>query len=136
MRRRRSRGTAERATAPQQRYDGNLMAETGGTLSAQNVADVAAENAPSPYWIHDDDQVAAWISAHSTAEIGKLSTADKLRAIRTLQEGWVSAQDLAARICSRAPERTSRSKGATGSLGVIYGSGGRGENRSSEVAPF
>jgi hypothetical protein len=97
-----------RTTTPRQGYAGNLMAETGGTLSAQNVADVAAENAPSPYWIHDDDQVAAWISAHSTAEIGKLSTADKLRAIRTLQGGWVSAQDLAAieRICSSVRSRT------------------------------
>ena len=97
-----------RTTTPQQGYAGNLMAETDGTLSAQNVADVAGENAPSPYWIHDDDQVSAWISAHSTAEIGKLSTAEKLCAIRTLQEGWVSAQDLAAieRICSSVRSRT------------------------------
>jgi hypothetical protein len=91
-----------RTTVAQPGYAANLMAEEGGRLSTQNVADVATENEPSPYWIHDDDQVAAWVSGHSRAEIGKLSAADKVQMIRTLQGGWVSAPDLAAmgRICA------------------------------------
>ncbi|HXU81419.1 MAG TPA: hypothetical protein VN914_08475, partial [Polyangia bacterium] len=48
-------------------YAGNLMAEVGGVLASKNLADLAAENAPSPYWINDDDQVAAWVSTHSVS---------------------------------------------------------------------
>jgi hypothetical protein len=93
-----------RTSSAEPGYAGNLMADSGGTLNMQNVADVAAENEPSPCWIHDDDQVAAWVSAHSTVDIGKLSTNDKLQMIRTLQGGWVSARDMAAigRICASA----------------------------------
>ena len=62
-------------------YEGNLMAEQGGTLAGKNIADLAKENEPSPYWINDDDQVRDWVNAHSLAEIGRLSTTNKLRAI-------------------------------------------------------
>jgi hypothetical protein len=85
-----------RTTVAQPGYEGNLMAETNGTVGRQNVADIAAENEPSSCWIHDDDQVASWIRSHSAAEIGKLSTADKLRSVHVLQGGWISAEDMVA----------------------------------------
>jgi len=52
--------------------------------------------------INDDDQVRDWVAAHSLSDIAALSTADKLRAIWTLQGGWISGDDLAAmgKICS------------------------------------
>jgi hypothetical protein len=80
------RGTfgGRRETPPDHGYEGNLMGVTNGVLQQQNVADVAAENEPSPYWLNDDDQVRDWVNAHSSAEIGQLSTADKLRAIWVL----------------------------------------------------
>jgi hypothetical protein len=72
------------------------MAETGGILSSQNAADVATETAPSPYWINDDDQVRAWIVSHSRADIARLSTRNKINAMKTLQSGWVSEDDVEA----------------------------------------
>ena len=82
-------------------YRTNLMAVVGGALEKQNVADLASENAPSPYWINDDDQVRDWINAHSTIEIGMLSTTNKLKMIHTLMGGWISDEDVDAmgRIC-------------------------------------
>jgi hypothetical protein len=53
-------------------------------------------------WNKDDDQVRDWVNAHSLAEIGRLSTKNKLRAIQTLMSGWISDDDVASisRICS------------------------------------
>ena len=78
------------------------MASPGGTLDARNVVDIGVQKEQSKLaFIQDDDQVADWVSAHTTADIANLSTADKLRALQTLQGGFISAQDLAAigRIC-------------------------------------
>jgi hypothetical protein len=82
-------------------YQGNLMGESWGALSSQNVADLSSENQPSPYWINDDDQVHDWIMAHSLAEIDALSAANKIAAIKTLMGGWISDQDMTAigKIC-------------------------------------
>jgi hypothetical protein len=83
-------------------YEHNLMGEQDGALGAQNVSDIASESEPSPLWIHDDDQVRDWVSAHTLAEIGGLSVHDKLTAIATLQGGWISDDDLEAmrRVCA------------------------------------
>jgi hypothetical protein len=53
-------------------------------------------------WIKDDDQVRNWVNAHSLAEIGSLSTNNKLIAIQTLMSGWISDDDVASisRICT------------------------------------
>ena len=82
-------------------YAGNLMGETNGVLQSKNLIDLAEENEPSQYWINDDDQVRDWVNEHSLADIGRLSTPDKLRAIWTLQGGWISDDDVAAmgKIC-------------------------------------
>jgi hypothetical protein len=97
-----------RTTAVEPGYRGNLMAEDNGALESKNVADVARENEPSPYWINDDDQVRAWVNAHPLTDIGKLSTTNKLKAIRTLMGGWISDDDVTAiaRICSSVTSRT------------------------------
>jgi hypothetical protein len=91
-----------RVTSAKPGYAKNLMAVADGDLERQNVEDVAAENEPSALWTNDDDEVRAWVSAHSLAEIGRISTADKLRAIWVLQRGWISDDDMSAmaRICS------------------------------------
>jgi hypothetical protein len=83
-------------------YQGNLMAVDQGKLESKNVADLATENEPSPWWLNDDDQVRAWVNAHSTGDIGRLSTASKLKAIKTLMGGWISDDDVDAmgKICS------------------------------------
>jgi Domain of unknown function (DUF4157) len=89
-------------------YAGNVMAQTGGVLESKNVRDIAEENEPSPYWINDDDQVRDWVNAHSLSDVGRLSTPNKLRAIRTLMGGWISDEDVAAivRICRSVTTRT------------------------------
>ncbi len=96
-----------RVTGPQPGYANNLMAESGGDLERKNVEDVAAENEPSAWLTDDDDEVRAWVNAHSLAEIGRISTADKLRAIWVLQRGWISDDDMNAmgRICSSVKSR-------------------------------
>jgi hypothetical protein len=83
-------------------YEGNVMAAVGGTVQSKNVADLSQEDQPSPYWVNDDDQVRDWVNAHSAPDIGRLSTANKLRAIQTLMGGWISDDDVAAisRICA------------------------------------
>jgi hypothetical protein len=92
---------ATRSTAPEPGYAGNLMAAHGGALWSKNIADVAVENEPSPYWINDDDYVADWINTHGRADVANLSTRDKLTAMRTLLGGWVSVADVTAieRVC-------------------------------------
>jgi hypothetical protein len=82
-------------------YEGNLMGADEGKTAKQNVIDLRAENEPSPYWMNDDDQIRDWVSAHSTAEISKLSPEIKIRAIKTLMSGWISDDDLIAmeKIC-------------------------------------
>ena len=83
-------------------YQANLMAISGGVLESRNVGDLALENQPSPYWVSDDDQVRDWVNHHNLAEIGLLSSANKIAMIKTLMGGWISEADVAAmiRICS------------------------------------
>ena len=40
----------------------------------------------------------AWVNAHSTIEINKLSTLNKLKMIHALMGGWISGDDM-GRIC-------------------------------------
>ena len=54
-----------RTNTIQSGYDGNIMGVHQGSLSSQNLADLASENEPSPYWINDDDQVRNWINISS-----------------------------------------------------------------------
>jgi hypothetical protein len=91
-----------RTNTVQPGYAGNLMAQTGGALCIKNVADVATENEPSPYWINDDDQVASWVNTHPLLDVGRLSTVHKIKAITVLMGGWVSPQDMVAicKLCS------------------------------------
>jgi len=91
----------QRTNTVQPGYDTNLMAVVNGTLESKNVADIIAENEPSAYWTNDDDYVVSWINTHSAAEIARLSTPEKLRAIWILQGGWISGADLQAmgKIC-------------------------------------
>jgi hypothetical protein len=91
-----------RHTVASQGYQANLMAVSGGVLEKQNVGDLASENAPSPYWINDDDQVRDWINEHSSIEINLLSTTNKVKMFHPLASGWISDDDVDAmlRICS------------------------------------
>jgi hypothetical protein len=91
----------DRKSTADEGYDGNLMAADQGTIGKQNVVDLRSENEPSPYWLNDDDAIRDWVSAHSRAEISKLSAAIKLRAIKTLMGGWISDDDVKAmeKIC-------------------------------------
>lgn len=75
-------------------YDGNIMAADQGKLESKNVRDIAAENNPSSWWRNDDDSVRDWINSHGSADIARLSTDAKLRAIRTLMGGWISDDDM------------------------------------------
>lgn len=83
-------------------YQANLMAIDQGVLEKQNVADLASENAPSPYWFNDDEQVRDWINEHSAIEINMLSTKNKVKMFDPLMSGWISDEDVDAmvRICS------------------------------------
>lgn len=91
-----------RTTTVDPRYQTNLMAVSGGVLEAQNVGDLASENEPSPYWVNADDQVRDWVNHHSIAEVGMLSTSNKLKMMRTVMGGWISDDDIAVilRICN------------------------------------
>lgn len=97
-----------RTTTVQPGYKGNIMAVGGGALEGKNVADVAEENEPSPYWINDDDQIRDWVNGHSPSDIGSLSITSKLKAIKVLMGGWISDDDVAAiaRICSGVTSST------------------------------
>lgn len=88
-------------------YANNIMAVAGGVLTSQNLADLAAENEPSPYWVNDDHQVSAWVSSHSFADVARLTTRSKLAALRTLLGGWLSEDDIAAirKICGSVQSR-------------------------------
>jgi hypothetical protein len=96
-----------RSTTAHPGYQMNLMAEQPGRLESKNVADLATENEPSSWGINDDVQVRDWVTAHTTAEVGKLSTASKLKAIKTLMGGWIDDDDVAAigTICSCVPTK-------------------------------
>jgi hypothetical protein len=83
-----------RTTAVELGYRGNLMAEDSGVLESKNVTDVARENEPSPVLVNDDDQVRARFNAHPLTDIGKISTTNKLKAIRALMGGWISDDDI------------------------------------------
>ena len=86
----------------------SIKGQFGGALESKNVKDVAEETAPSPYWINDDDQVRDWVNGHALGDVGKLSTGNKLKAIKTLMGGWISDDDVAAmsRICSSVTSKT------------------------------
>jgi hypothetical protein len=90
-----------RTTTVPAKYKDNLMGSYWGVLGSQNVSDLASENQPSPYWIHNDRQVLEWVTAHSSQEIDALSAADKVAAIKTLMTGWIDDDDMAAigKIC-------------------------------------
>jgi hypothetical protein len=98
------RGTfgGTRSTTVDPRYQANLMAIHGGTLEAQNLKDLAAENQPSAYWFNDDNAVRDWVNHHAIADVAGLSTTSKLKMIKTVMGGWVSAADITviSRICS------------------------------------
>ncbi len=89
-------------------YAGNLMADDNGTMSSQNIADLASENAPSPLWMNDDDHIRNWVNSHSAEEIAQLPTAHKLKAIKVLMGGWISDDDMRAigKICQNVKTRT------------------------------
>ena len=91
-----------RTTTVHPLYEKNLMAVDSGVLESRNLEDLGVENEPSPYWMNADDQVRDWVNAHSTLEIGKISTANKLKAIKILMGGWISDADVTAisKICS------------------------------------
>lgn len=97
-----------RTGGPDRGYKGNLMGETGGTLSSQNIIDLAEETAPSAYWMNDDDHIRDWVNAHTRADIQALSAADKLRAIWILQGGWISDDDVnvMGKICDAVTNKT------------------------------
>lgn len=82
-------------------YEGNMMGAHQGALANQNIGDLVSENQPSPYWINDDDHVRDWVTEHSIADIRGLSAINKLRSIRALMGGWISAEDMGAigKIC-------------------------------------
>ncbi len=75
-------------------YERNLMGQNGGFLGSKNIADLASENEPSPYWMNGDDHVRDWVSMRTPAEIRSLSTVIKLRAIKKLMSGWISDDDV------------------------------------------
>jgi hypothetical protein len=91
-----------RHTVATQGYQTNLMAVGGGVLEKQNVGDLASENAPSPYWTNDDDEVRDWVNEHSCIEINLLSTSNKVKMFQPLASGWISDEgvDAMIRICS------------------------------------
>ena len=85
-------------------YRGNIMATHGGVLESKNIKDIAEESKPSEFWVYDDDRVRAWVTRHSLNDIGKISAASKLTAIKTLMGGtrFFSNEDQTAvrRICT------------------------------------
>lgn len=93
-------------------YDGNIMAVDQGTLASRNLADVAAENAPSPYWMNDDDHIRDWVSVRGAAEIAKLPTVHKLKAVKVLMGGWISDDDMKAieKICLSVTDKSESQK--------------------------
>lgn len=113
------RGTwgGRRINTVQPGYANNIMAVDGGVLTSQNLADLAAENEPSPYWVNDDEQVRAWVATHAATDVARLSAQSKLRAIRALLGGWLSSDDVAAirKICGSVK---SSSEGSTIRTGV------------------
>jgi hypothetical protein len=81
-----------------------------GALETRNLRDLIAEN--SPGWTEDDDRVRDWIKHHTTKEIGKISTNNKIRMIKTLMGGWISDDDVETivRICSSVQNKSEANK--------------------------
>lgn len=96
-----------RANVVEPGYENNIMGVHQGVLESRNLRDSAVENDPSSWWINDDDHVRDWISAHTQAEVGALSAADKLSMIRTLMGYYISDADVDAivAICASVTTR-------------------------------
>jgi hypothetical protein len=109
-----------RINTVQPAYANNIMAVDGGVLTSQNLADLAAENEPSPYWVNDDEQVRAWVTTHASTDVARLSAQSKLRAIRALLGGRLSSDDLAAirKICG-AVRSSSESNGIRAGVDLV-----------------
>ena len=57
--------------------------------------------------MNDDDHVRDWITKHPAFEIKKLSTSNKLKAIKVLMSGWISDADMKAitKICENTSSK-------------------------------
>ena len=84
----------ERTATVDPGYKGSIMGEQGGVMRPQTWRDLGMENAPD--MLTDDDQVRLWVTRHSAAEIGALSTPTKIQMINTLLDGWVSDADISS----------------------------------------
>ena len=49
---------------------------------------------PDLEWLNDDDDIRDWVDKRSLADIGRLSTDIKIRAIQGLMSGWISDSDV------------------------------------------
>ncbi len=83
-----------RSTPANPGYETNIMAVTGGTLEEKNIQDLTRETAPG--WLSTDDHVRDWVTAASVADIRRVSTTNKLRAIKIMMGGWISDDDMNA----------------------------------------
>jgi LysM repeat protein len=75
-------------------YQGNIMAQSSGTLDSKNIADFDKENAP--YFYKKDGRIRLWVSRHSKDKIAKLNAATKIKMIETLLDGYISKEDIDA----------------------------------------
>jgi len=83
-------------------YAGLLMAAHNGAMDTRTLDDLAAETAPAPWWINDDDQTRDWVMNATSAAISALPGRQMVQAIRVLMGYWISDEDVAAieRICA------------------------------------
>lgn len=86
----------KRTTSIHPGYGNNLMGRHVAPLEQRNLTDLAAETAPSPSWINDDNHIRDWVNANSMRTIERISTINKLRAIKVLMSGWISDRDVDA----------------------------------------
>ena len=83
-------------TKPMKGYENNMMGSGGFNLTIKNIIDLEKESKASEWWVNDDNQVRAWVKAHSDSEIAALSDASVTAALKTLMGGWISDEDVAA----------------------------------------
>lgn len=80
-----------RTTSVESGYAGNMMAESGGTLAAQNLIDLNRENAPRR--MQADNRIRAWLREHTNHDLAMLPNETKIEMVKVLIRGFVTDQD-------------------------------------------
>lgn len=88
----------QRETVPLPGYESNIMATDEGTLALANLTDIADDIEARTAWVQTDDLVRAYVKARTPEMLQLMTVETRLAALKTLAEGWISDDDVAAMV--------------------------------------